>query len=236
MDNILFEKSLEESKSESSPFQRRDVVKMKDMNTAGNYSSNTSLFETVTLSNGGRWCDYTKAYITLPTVVVISAPGVDWTDDHLKETDHLLALKNSHLNLINSCQIDYGNQKTVPATDHINDYLIFKQHTEMSDQDQKLHGPTIGYNKNTAKSWYYHDVNGVSNNHCTPLALSATRLTESNEGFFIVAKILTHLMITYERYNQFREILSVLTLNSQIGLISLMHSTIRLFTTMLLLD
>ena len=179
----MFEKSLEESKSEFTPFQRRDVVKMKDMNTAGNYSSNTSSFETVTLSNGGRWCDYTEAYITLPVVVAISAPGVDWTGANFKDTDHLLALKNSHLNLINSCQIDYGNQKTVQATDHINDYLIFKQHTEMSQQDELLHGPTIGYAKDTAKSWYYHDVNGVSNNHCTPLALSATRLTETNEGF-----------------------------------------------------
>ena len=184
MDNILFEKSLEESKSEFTPFQRRDVVKMKDMNTAGNYSSNTSSFETVTLSNGGRWCDYTEAYITLPTVVVISAPGVDWTADNLKDTDHLLALKNCHLNLINSCQIDYGNQKTVQATDHINDYLIFKQHTEMSEQDQLLHGPTIGYAKDTAKSWYYDISNGVCNNHCSPSVSTTTRLTASNEGFY----------------------------------------------------
>ena len=139
------------------------------------------------MSNCGRWCDYPEAYITLPTVVVISgldASGnyLNWTDAELKDTDHLLALKNSHLNLINSSQIDYDNQKTVQATDHINDYLIFKQHTEMSEQ--KLHGPTIGYNKDTAKSWYYHDVNGISNNHCSPHSYSNTRISEANEGIF----------------------------------------------------
>ena len=184
MDNILFEKSMEESTSESSPFSRREMVKIKDMNTAGNYSSNTSSFETVTLSNGGKWCDYTEGYITLPVVTVISAPGVDWTVGSVKDTDYLLALKNSNLNLINSCQIDYGNRSVVQSTDHINSYLIFKQHTEMSEQDQKLHGPTIGYHKDNSKSWYYDNVNGVCNNGCAPLAsLVPTRLTEINIGF-----------------------------------------------------
>lgn len=181
MDNILFERSLEAPPDTSSPFNRREMIKIRDIASAGNYSNGTVTFETVSLSNGGRWCDYTEAYITIPVVVVVSgvvdAGGavVDFTVDHLKHSDMLLTLKNSYLNLINSCQIKYGNTSRIQQTNYINQYLIFKQHTEMSQQDEELHGPTIGYAKDTSNSWYYNDTNGVCNNKLGSLKPSALR-------------------------------------------------------------
>jgi hypothetical protein len=194
-DQILFDSSMQAAPSNTSPFTRREMVKIKDMSTSGNYSSGQVIFETVSLSNGGRWCDYTEAFITIPTVCVISGVAtvggavVDWTANHIKESDMLLVMKNSNLNLINSCQIDYGNRSVVQQTDHINDYLIFKQHTEMSAQDEELHGATIGYGKDTARSWYWDANNGVCNNKLYPFADSVFRhSSEVNSGAFERAK------------------------------------------------
>ena len=94
-DTILLERSMETPLDNSSPFTRREVVKIKDMSTSGNYSSGQVIFETVSLSNGGRWCDYTEAYITIPTVTVISgkvtANGAvtDWTAADIRDSDML---------------------------------------------------------------------------------------------------------------------------------------------------
>jgi hypothetical protein len=190
-DTILLERSMETPLDNSSPFTRREMVKIKDMSTSGNYSSGQVIFETVSLSNGGRWCDYTEAYITIPTVTVISgtvnAGGavINWTAADIRDSDMLLVMKNSHLNLINSCQIDYGNRSVVQQTDHINDYLIFKQHTEMSAQDEELHGSTIGYAKDNSRSWYWNAANGVCNNKLAPQTESVFRhSSEVNSGAF----------------------------------------------------
>jgi hypothetical protein len=169
-DTIILERSMETPADNTSPFTRKEVVKIKDMSTSGNYSTGQVVFETISLSNSGKFCDYTEAFITIPTVSVLTGSDADGTNpvsfvaNHVKESDMTLVFKNSHLNLINSCQIDYGNTSAIQQTDHINDYLIFKQHTELSMQDEELHGPTIGYAKDSSRSWYWDADNGICNN------------------------------------------------------------------------
>jgi hypothetical protein len=196
-DTILLERSMETPLDNSSPFTRREMVKIKDMSTSGNYSSGQVIFETVSLSNGGRWCDYTEAYITIPTVCVVTGKltanpytVVNWTANHVRDSDMMLVMKNSNLNLINSCQIDYGNRSVVQQTDHINDYLIFKQHSEMSAQDEELHGPTIGYAKDSSSSWYWDGVNGVCNNNLDTVQSRSTcrHSSDINTGMFARSK------------------------------------------------
>lgn len=184
-DTIILERSMESPADNTSPFTRKEVIKIKDMSTSGNYSTGQVVFETISLSNSGKWCDYTEAFITIPTVSVISGVDVNFTADHVKDSDMALVFKNSHLNLINSCQIDYGNQSAVQQTDHINDYLIFKQHTELSMQDEELHGPTIGYAKDSSRSWRWSQVNGICNNDVgTALGVVARHSAAVNKGMF----------------------------------------------------
>jgi hypothetical protein len=184
-DTIILERSMESPADNTSPFTRKEVIKIKDMSTSGNYSTGQVVFETISLSNSGKWCDYTEAFITIPTVSVISGVDVNFTDPHVRDSDMALVFKNSHLNLINSCQIDYGNQSAVQQTDHINDYLIFKQHTELSMQDEELHGPTIGYAKDSSRSWRWSAVNGICNNDVgTSLGVVARHSAAVNEGMF----------------------------------------------------
>jgi hypothetical protein len=197
-DSIIFDRSMEAPPDTTSPFVRREVIKLRDIAAAGNYSTSTAEFHTVSLSNGGRWCDYTEAYITIPVVCVVTgkltaAPNtvVNWTADHVKDSDMLLVMKNSNLNLINSCSIEYGNNKVCQQTDRINDYLIFKQHSEMSIQDEELHGPTIGYTKDSASSWYWSPVNGVCNNRldCVQSRSGLRQSSSANTGMYERAKI-----------------------------------------------
>jgi hypothetical protein len=189
MDKQLLKESLSTRVDDTSPFLSREYVKLKDQSQAGNYASNVSVFESVTLSNGGRWCDYPEAFFTIPVMYVITGANadgtgvVDWTAEHISDSDFALGLKNSHINLINSCAIEYGNRSLVQATDYINDYLIFKQHTEMSEQDEILHGSTIGYNKDKSTSWYYDPVNGVCNNNsCEMFENACCNINIKNDG------------------------------------------------------
>ena len=190
-DTIILERSMESPADNTSPFTRKEVVKIKDMSTSGNYSTGQVVFETISLSNGGKWCDYTEAYITIPTVSVLTGADADGTNvvnftaNYVKESDMALVFKNSHLNLINSCQIDYGNRSAIQQTDHINDYLIFKQHTELSMQDEELHGPTIGYAKDSSRSWYWDADNGIGNNEVGPTVDTLQRHSAGvNKGMF----------------------------------------------------
>ncbi len=189
MDNLVLEKALESNTEDISPFRTRNVIKLKDQASGGNYSSGTSVFETITLSNGGKWCDYSEAYLTIPVVTVLTglqtgSEVVNFTADHIKDSDFAIGFKNSNLNLINSCMIEYGNRQLVQATDHINDILIFEQHMTMSEQDELLHGPTIGYAKDSAESWRYDDVNGIVNNNGSNLPfVNVVKNACSNEGY-----------------------------------------------------
>jgi hypothetical protein len=190
-DTIILERSMETPADNTSPFTRKEVIKIKDMSTSGNYSTSQVVFETISLSNSGKFCDYTEAFITIPTVSVLTGADADGTNpvsfvaNHVKESDMTLVFKNSHLNLINSCQIDYGNQSAIQQTDHINDYLIFKQHTELSMQDEELHGPTIGYAKDSSRSWYWDADNGICNNETASVVDTLQRHSAGvNKGMF----------------------------------------------------
>ncbi len=192
MDKLVLEKAMEASSEENvSPFTSYQMISTKDQASAGNYGSAQSVFETISLSNSGKWTDYSEAYFTIPVIIVASTKldAVDsivaYTGSHLQYADTLLGLKNSNLNLINSIQIDYGNTQMVQASDYINEYLIYKQHETMSEQDELLNGSTIGYAKDCSTSWYYSDESGIGNNHSdAPTEQSAQNVQIQNDGLF----------------------------------------------------
>ena len=170
MDNLILESSIENKDPNVSPFMQREIVVVNDTNS--NYSSNSSVFETVSLSNNGRWNNYYEAWFTVPCIFVVTGKvveeevdtDIDWTAPHVQDSDLLLGIKNSNLNLINSCAIDYGNSQATQASDYLNQYLIYKQHETMSKQDEFLNGPTIGYAKDDPGSWRFDQGKGICNN------------------------------------------------------------------------
>jgi hypothetical protein len=190
MDKEILELSHEQSEPNLSPFLKYEYVTLNDNATAGNYSSGQCVFETVTLSNNGRWCDYNHgAFMTIPCVFVVTgtdAGGViNWTAQHRTDTDLLIGFKNSNINLINSIAIDYGNKQCTQATDHINQYLVFKQHEVMSEQDEELNGPIIGYAKDSSETYQYGNVAGqglMNNMNCDYVSTSIRNTKIGNKG------------------------------------------------------
>ena len=174
MDKLIYDTSLREQNPESSPFLERNMATVDDGAAAGNYQSQQCTFETVSLSNNGRYCNYREGYLTVPLVMVVSgttptgqggaAVAIDWTGNHVKHSDLMLAMKNSNLNIIDSITIDFGGKQCVQETSNINQYLIYKQHESLSAQDEFLNGPVTGYYKDDSTSWYFDDVNGLCNN------------------------------------------------------------------------
>jgi hypothetical protein len=193
MDKEILDLSHESNEPNLSPYLKYEVITLNDQATAGNYSSGQCVFETVTLSNNGRWCDYNhNAYMTIPCVFVVTgrvagaAADIDWTANHITDSDLLIGFKNSNLNLINSIAIDYGNKQCVQATDHINQYLVFKQHELFSEEDEVLNGPTIGYAKDSSESYYFNDADGrglFNNMNCDVVSSSVQIGNVCNNGF-----------------------------------------------------
>jgi hypothetical protein len=189
MDSEILENSREQPKLDVSPFLKYEYVTLNDQSTAGNFSSNQCVFETVTLSNNGRWCSYRDAYMTIPCVFVVTgtdAGGViNWAANYRIDTDLLIGFKNSNINLINSIAIDYGNKQCTQATDHINQYLVFKQHELMTEQDEILNGPTIGYAKDSSETYRFSDVAGrglMNNMNCQFLTTAVRNTKVGNQG------------------------------------------------------
>lgn len=192
MDKEILDLSTAANEPNLSPFLKYEYSVIPDQATAGNYSSNQCVFETVTLSNNGKWVDYNHgAYITIPCVFVVSGVDgngdvIDWKNSaHIKDSDLLLGFKNSNINLINSIAIDYGNKQCVQATDYINQYLIFKQHETFGEEDEEMNGPTIGYARDNSESYYFKDADnqGLFNNMNSESLLSSVENSQvANDG------------------------------------------------------
>lgn len=153
---------------DSSPFTSKQLLYVTDNNSSGNYSNHQVIFELQQLSNNGRWNDYQDAWISLPIVIQANGVGaVDFTSADQRFTDFCVGLKNSNVSLVDSFQIDFGNSSVAQRVQNINQYLLFKQHTEMSLEDELIHGDLIGYKKDTSDSWSYHAVaSGVGSGIC----------------------------------------------------------------------
>ena len=174
-DPLVYEKSEEKNREEEKvPFLKKEMVFVDDQSQRY-YNSSQVTIETTTLSDNGRWCDYSQGNLSIPLVITVAGVTngttdvIDFTAAQLKQADLLMCLKNSNLNLIDSIVVDYGNNNVIQQSARINNYLNFKLHSEMSYDDELLNGPTIGYSKDSPTSWQYHPTvstsgTGICNN------------------------------------------------------------------------
>jgi hypothetical protein len=163
-DNVVFNYGMSKKAGHSAekPFVNKEMIYVIDNNGGPNYSRNQVEFETVTLSNGGKWVDYKNGYISIPTVTILESADADVDS---------VRFKNSFLNLIDSITVDYGNNNVVQQSANISPYLVFKQHMALSGDDLVLNDHT-GYRKDTNDSWSYTATEGITNN-----------LKATNKGF-----------------------------------------------------
>ena len=163
-DSLIFDMAQSAGDSEFKPFVKKEMVFITDQSSSGNYSNGQIVFETSQLSNNGRWCDYgMDSYFSFPIMLTCTMAtqlgvAIDWTGANPKASDYLVALKNSNYNIINTMQVEYGNNSVLQQTSGLNQYINFRLNTEMDAQDEALNGPTIGYARDTSTSWRYESA------------------------------------------------------------------------------
>jgi len=161
-DNVMFDQALSDYTSEfaEKPFLHKEFQYVIDNNGSDDYSRNQLIFETISISNNGKFADYKNGFISIPMVAVMSRDG-----DHQTADEGVVGLKfkNSNLVHIDSMAVEYGNDPVIQQRQNFSAYCIFKQHTELSLNDVEINGPTIGYRKDS-NEWDFNDVTGVENN------------------------------------------------------------------------
>eukprot|EP00604_Paraphysomonas_vestita_P000278 CAMPEP_0174826558 /NCGR_PEP_ID=MMETSP1107-20130205/44237_1 /TAXON_ID=36770 /ORGANISM="Paraphysomonas vestita, Strain GFlagA" /LENGTH=291 /DNA_ID=CAMNT_0016060009 /DNA_START=350 /DNA_END=1225 /DNA_ORIENTATION=+ len=171
IDNLVYEASTQpENVAEKVFIQKEWSNPIYDTNTSAEYNSNQIVFDTTTLMNCGQEVSYSEGVIVLPVVIRVqtdngatAANGQNWTSfAGLVNTDFMLALKNSHINLVHSVAINMNNQDILQPQPLSNSYLIFRQHSELSYEDELLNAPLHGYCKDNSESWSF--IAGTINN------------------------------------------------------------------------
>jgi hypothetical protein len=181
-DNLVYELSTSTELS-GEPFTEKQWVYLIDQNN-GSYQSNQIILDTSSLSNSGKYVDYSQAYISVPVCVALTAPaGVAIPST----TDFAVAVKNGHYQLINSMTVQYNNSSVIQTTSFSNFHVNYKLITSMSLDDVKNTGASIGFSPDSASSWSY-DAGGLGfkNNTITPNLDSASTYagTAYNAGMY----------------------------------------------------
>jgi hypothetical protein len=139
------------------PYLKKELLYVIDNNGSSDYSRNQVQFETVAISNNGKWADYRNAFVSIPLVAVLTRSA-----DGVADGSQLLNFKAGNHTLIDSMIIDYGNDNVIQQSANINSYCTFKQHTEFSLNDVAINGHT-GYRKDS-RDWTYTAAHGLENN------------------------------------------------------------------------
>ena len=202
-DNYQFEKSnTPESIGSYSPFTNKQWNSVSDINS-GVYQSTgltqvswdlSSIFNTTT------WTDVSEHYITLPIVLsagygqnnsaVALAPGASGFS--------LLSMKSNFINLIHQADLGIAGKNIEQAQNYLNIFQNFRMISEMSQNDLKTLGTTIGFSDciDTPNSVVWNGAvnvagvpngcqnggNGLCNNFAFPVAGSLGTDTQLSLG------------------------------------------------------
>jgi hypothetical protein len=196
-DNLSYNFSSESSFSHQAdkPYVKKELLYIIDNNGSVDYSRNEVSFETVSLSNNGRWADYRNAFVSIPMVAILTRSAGELTEPDAKK---LLNFKASNVNFIDSMIVDYGNDNVIQQNSNISAYCTFKQHTEWSQDDVNIN-KHLGYRKDS-NNWAYTEVGGIQNNASVP-----TDVFKHNDGgkelLLSNANLKSGGENHYERYN-----------------------------------
>ena len=158
-DNVSYNKSLKlDGAIAEKPYLSKEMLYVIDNNGSTNYSRNQVEFETISLSNNGKWCDYRNGYISIPTVTVLESSE----NFEAKDEENGILFKSDYCNIIDSVTVDYGNNNKIQQNANISPYLVFKKHTTFSQGDVEVNGYTLGYRKD-GFYWDYEEGAGIMN-------------------------------------------------------------------------
>lgn len=168
IDNAVFE-NVDSRYIEMKPFTSKQWLKIEDSNSGGSYTNAQLVFETNKINNTGAFINYAEAYLSFPMVGVLSgalrtaADGDTAINCGSEWLDYVMALKNSAMaNIIHNITIEHGGKTRFSISNYANQYINFVLHSTLSEEDENIFGPTIGYAKDSSDSWRYSNAAGTA--------------------------------------------------------------------------
>lgn len=152
-DQVIFSQSME-SQEINQPAIDKSVLYVTDLNN-GSYGSGQILLDTSSLSNSGRWCDYSNAYFAVPLVAALYPSAAVTNFDENKNLNMSVGLKNGTIQLIHSMSVELNNASVIQLTPYTNFWLNFKLLTSLS-QDDLNRGTAGTFWPDTADSWTFN--------------------------------------------------------------------------------
>ena len=181
-DATVYELSIQ-SDSLGEQFTSKSLLYIQDDNN-GSYGGGIVSISSSSLANSGRWLSYSEAYITIPlTMTLTPAAG------NLIQSPFLAGYKNGWHQLINSCEIAFGNTVVSQATPFLNVFSSFKMLTSFSQDTVAKYGALLNFFPDSHSSYFYNNGasprgGGVSNNTITPVAAYNVAIPQQpNIGF-----------------------------------------------------
>lgn len=151
-DNLLFEVS-NSVELDGEPFTRKDRIYIIDQNNSS-YTNNQVILDTASISNSGKWADFSSATIALPILITMTSTF----DFSGAAVDFACGLKNSYTQLISSMNVEYNNAPAVQITNFSNMYISYKLNTTLCVDDLVIIGSQIGFAKDSSQSWKYSNT------------------------------------------------------------------------------
>jgi len=160
-DQVIYETSMMNT-IESVPFVRKENVYVIDSNN-NSYSGGSVIIDTSSFSNSGKFADYKSAYIQIPLVMRLElnssgTPGYTPTPEVINaiQASMSLGLKNGSWQIIQSMSCDLNNTNIIQLQPFISQYVTFKILSQMSQDDLKKYGDSIGFQPDTGYAVRYN--------------------------------------------------------------------------------
>lgn len=158
---------------------KKEVVWITDQNN-GSYNGSIS-FNSTSIANSGRFCDWSSSYIVIPYVVAFYSAG----DISSEITRFSIGVKNGSWQLIHSMSVDWNQVNVIQLTSFLNIYCSYKAMTSWSYNDMYKNGATCTFWKDSVDSIIYQAAAGISgagwiNNNIQDVGVAAGGVQQLN--------------------------------------------------------
>ena len=173
--------------SAETPYESKQYNYINDMNNGVYTNSQQTLvqFDLSSIYNSGSFIDMGQMYLTIPMVytacystgVLPVAPTVNTGNEWL------ITPKSGSWNLIQSLEIQMNGNTIIQQQPNINMHTNFKMLSQMSEDDLRSFGRTLGIHPDDVQSYIYNSTigtsgcvggNGLSNNMIFPVKSDGT--------------------------------------------------------------
>lgn len=155
--------------------EKKEWLTINDTNQT--YEQATSVIETASLANSGKYMDYNNGYLSVPLLITLTNNERNVTGLPSANQRNRISFKQSFLSLINSITVDCNGQNLVQQNQLIDVYNHFRLLTSESWTTQNRWS-TIGFYPDVV-----HTASFSTANYTDSVANVTANNTDINEGF-----------------------------------------------------